>query len=677
MNSARDLFALDETCAGKRNCFPKRVPKPATIEIEAEPLSDLTDILKRLEESVSALGTRTQNLEDKLVGDMPGTGKPDRSPRIDGIHSTSGIDSSIPAALTGLESKLSQLEGLPDYLRQATVDLIQQSTKSQEYMETLVQRIESSVIERLERQHESFAEVSTAITSLRDLGRASDSGTRSSPQKSERDVEEFNTKLKVQAGLLQPGHSTAGHSTTGHHKAEAHKLDEYLIEQGVGAQFKEKSSVQIYDQIEKVAQADSHSKKTAAETLSFWMEKLKNRTFLQKRLEPPRGTLYQFVLSDAFNAASSALIVANTVVLGVQTDILITNAIASPESDEPAWFSPVNITFTVCFLLELLIRLIAEKLYFFIGRHFIWNMFDLAMVVLALLSELATLRMGNATFVRVVKIIRMFRAVRILRVFRFFRELRLMICSVMGSFVSLGWAFLLIFIMVYCVATLLCQSVASFFQDKGVDGISKTLSHDLDHYYGNIPRAMYSLILAVSGGLDWHMLVDPLSHVSPGLVVVAIAYVIFVVFGMLNVLTGVFVDRAAEFSHMDHDIVIESERRKVESLCVALKKLFKEIDVEGHGNVAWEEFNVHCQREDVKAYMGHLELNVEDTLELFRMLDDNANGMVNIDEFINGCLRLKGEAKSLDMLHLQASVNRVKEMLVLIGEQMIVATRSV
>merc|ERR1712232_1022536 len=44
-----------------------------------------------------------------------------------------------------------------------------------------------------------------------------------------------------------------------------------------------------------------------------------------------------------------------------------------------------------------------------------------------------------------------------------------------------------------------------------------------------------------------------------------------------------------------------------------------------------------------------LELDTSEAKGLFHLLDVKCNGRVNADEFVSGCLRLKGQAKSLDV----------------------------
>jgi len=52
-------------------------------------------------------------------------------------------------------------------------------------------------------------------------------------------------------------------------------------------------------------------------------------------------------------------------------------------------------------------------------------------------------------------------------------------------------------------------------------------------------------------------------------------------------------------------------------------------------------------------------LDIDQVRTLLTLLDRDQNGEVDIEEFITGCLRLKGGAKSLDMAILQYQVEWV------------------
>merc|ERR1711908_194036 len=66
---------------------------------------------------------------------------------------------------------------------------------------------------------------------------------------------------------------------------------------------------------------------------------------------------------------------------------------------------------------------------------------------------------------------------------------------------------------------------------------------EVRRYYGSYARTMISLVAAVSGGEDWMAIASPLVYAEFGVVVykMFIFFVMFVVFGLMNILTAVIV----------------------------------------------------------------------------------------------------------------------------------------
>ena len=51
----------------------------------------------------------------------------------------------------------------------------------------------------------------------------------------------------------------------------------------------------------------------------------------------------------------------------------------------------------------------------------------------------------------------------------------------------------------------------------------------------------------------------------------------------------------------------------------------------------------------MKAYLSSMELDVSQVKALFVLLDVDESGEVSVDEFVKGCTRLKGAARSMDV----------------------------
>lgn len=360
----------------------------------------------------------------------------------------------------------------------------------------------------------------------------------------------------------------------------------------------------------------------------------------------PRSALEKLVDSHMFHMACGVIIVANAIFIGVQTDVTVHNAASFPPVADPTWMHVCSLVFTAEFGAEVLIRIVAKGWRFLFGDDWKWNVFDLLLVIFSVTEEL--LQGYSLTYTRLLRGFRMVRVLRVIRVMRFFRELRLMVCSIVQSLVSLSWALVLLLLVMYLFTICFMHGISMYLHDGGRADVQK----DLVLWYGSIGDTMFALLLAVTGGEDWIKLVEPLSQISVFYQVLFSFYVLFVIIGVLNVLTSAFVQRACELSRLDRDLVIQSEMISDEAFLNDMKGIFEEVDEDGTGRITWEKFRQYLQNDDVQAYFATQQLDTTDARELFNLLDVNKNEEVGIEEFIMGCKRLRGQAKSSDMASL-------------------------
>merc|ERR1712125_73699 len=62
-----------------------------------------------------------------------------------------------------------------------------------------------------------------------------------------------------------------------------------------------------------------------------------------------------------------------------------------------------------------------------------------------------------------------------------------------------------------------------------------------------------------------------------------------------------------------------------------------------------EEFEHNLADESVQAVLATLELESSDVWMLFRLLDADESTKLDLNEFVRGCLQLKGNARSIDL----------------------------
>merc|ERR1712187_566899 len=136
-------------------------------------------------------------------------------------------------------------------------------------------------------------------------------------------------------------------------------------------------------------------------------------------------------------------------------------------------------------------------------------------------------------------------------------------------------------------------------------------------------------------------------------------YIFFCIFSVMNIVTGVFVDGAIQRSSQERDLRLEKERAQKEMYVSMLLDLLEEIDAEGKGVITREELQEAFKLERVQHYFSVLDIDIADSNYLFDMLDLDGSNEVDMEEFVTGCLRLKGNAKSIDIHTLMFEIKQV------------------
>merc|ERR1712110_150309 len=104
--------------------------------------------------------------------------------------------------------------------------------------------------------------------------------------------------------------------------------------------------------------------------------------------------------------------------------------------------------------------------------------------------------------------------------------------------------------------------------------------------YGNLVSSCVTLIASISGGLDWIDASWPLLQIDPMYLIVYLSFVMFCVFGLMNILTGIFVANTKEVSRIDRDLVIRAQLNDRKSFANQLKNILRSVDKDGTGTIS-------------------------------------------------------------------------------------------
>lgn len=378
----------------------------------------------------------------------------------------------------------------------------------------------------------------------------------------------------------------------------------------------------------------------------------RNSLDTEQLLHPIRIMAGQIVNSSLVTFVLMLMVFFHIVLLGIEINI---SATSNELVSIPLWFSNVNLAIVICFVLELVLRFVHLGCSgFWYGPDRGWNCFDLGIVLVMLVDLVIDFlsrqyaQLNDVQILQQLRFARTMRSIRIVRVFRYMPALRTLSISILSTMASLFWTLALLVLLFYSFGSMLTVIVVEHCRFVVINEGSEC-PEELTKHWSSVQQSMLTLFMAISQGMDWGIILNSLIGVSETAVVLLLLYVVITIFAVLNVVTGVFCNTAIESASADKDVAAVRQVQLKNHQVATLKNIFSEIDRNNLHKLSFEDV---CKGMDTPALAGFLEsigIRTDDVWTLFMLLDSDETGLIDLDEFVSGCMQLHGPAKSMQM----------------------------
>ncbi|CAK0885387.1 unnamed protein product [Prorocentrum cordatum] len=351
-----------------------------------------------------------------------------------------------------------------------------------------------------------------------------------------------------------------------------------------------------------------------------------------------------------FDMLCAFMIINNSIIIGFEVQWLTTS------DTEPEWTKIVGLLCFCFFFVELVIRVLADGVgcFFVFSENRNWNWFDFFLVTMSFVDFMAL--SGGDGLASVIgkgfKTIKMLRIIRVVRVFRFFNKLSQLAFMIVDSVKSLVWALIMLAIVIYVFAIFFTHYTSDHVRLNEMSDTSVLIRE----HFANLGMTVFTLFHCMLNGVSWYRIPSALYTIpgwtGPLLALGFVGYLSFTMLAVMNIITGVFVDNAVETARTQREFLVQKEMEVKEQWLKEMRKIFLEMDADSSGTVSKDEVNEFCNDDRVQYYLTALGLDVQDTEKLFDLLDEDNDGELELDEFLGGCLRLKGMARSIDVYSL-------------------------
>lgn len=367
--------------------------------------------------------------------------------------------------------------------------------------------------------------------------------------------------------------------------------------------------------------------------------------------------------SDGYELVIGCLILLSVLVLGLQLQYqgyLIGHALSYPRMGEspievwqniPDVLRWVDRSFTAIFVVDIL-----------------FNWIDLTVVICCVLEDVFSDEFPfDAPFLRMLRFAKVARALRVLRHAQFLGSLHLLLKSVRASVEVLFWSLCLLLVIQCIAGMLLMQLLQTYLQDGSIEA---SVRREVFRYYGTFSLTLLTMfeVLFANWAPACRILVDNVSEVfSIGFIV----YRCLVGFAVLNVVSAVFLQQTMKVAAADQDVALQQRQTATEAYTKKLETFFKKLDKSGDGYLTWAEFSAVLSSPKLQHWLGTLELETDDLVNLFNMMDDG-DGEISLEDFLHGARHLRGSARSIDVAEVLATSRRteakIEAVLTLIGQ---------
>lgn len=387
--------------------------------------------------------------------------------------------------------------------------------------------------------------------------------------------------------------------------------------------------------------------------------------------EPERTGFWAGVLkSNLFERCVLLVILLNAAFITYTTDY----AVDHPEDPTNFFISTAEVFFQCFYIVELILKLSVHRLFFFVNKDYIWNILD-AFLVVGAITDLTMMSVGtdnstankNLSFISILRLPRLTKVIRIFRVMRFFRKLNLLLKVVVSTLKLLFWCSIMLLVFFFMFAVVFTHGTATYLLSTTDEVAEPKKTQMLLDKFGSVSRSMISLYKASTGGIDWEDAAEPLTDCGHFYYGLFLFFIAFVLLALLNILTGLFVDRAMRGVAEDKDGMaiskLKADRKVVADLCRIFCAMTGE-DIEKDCKITAEHFKEFVSHPVMRARLAVLDLEIWNAQHFFDMLtgmSPSRSEEVDLVTFVTGCMQLRGPVKRINLHSVHEDLRKLKK----------------
>jgi len=252
------------------------------------------------------------------------------------------------------------------------------------------------------------------------------------------------------------------------------------------------------------------------------------------------------------------------------------------------------------------------------------------------------------------------KALRVVRVLGLFNDLRMMVTQMLHSLGALFWSMMFLLVIIYICAVTFMQAAIVYIRDTSR---TNSVAQGVKELYDSLPDAMYTMLLCITGGIQWKTAAEPIWHFGWAYGMLFIGFILISILGILNVVTSVFVERATNMKRVDRDFAFLEELQLMEKDVEDTMELFKVLDPDSKNSIWMQDIQKFLKEDRVIAHFAAMGIDVRDTTKFAHLFQEGDSGMLTMDAFVLGLMSLRGAVRESSTLSVILAVRKLESSL--------------
>eukprot|EP00929_Paragymnodinium_shiwhaense_P050577 TRINITY_DN25461_c0_g1_i1.p1 TRINITY_DN25461_c0_g1~~TRINITY_DN25461_c0_g1_i1.p1 ORF type:complete len:662 (-),score=113.44 TRINITY_DN25461_c0_g1_i1:411-2246(-) len=374
------------------------------------------------------------------------------------------------------------------------------------------------------------------------------------------------------------------------------------------------------------------------------------------------------IKNPLFESIFAVLILVSAVSMGLEQqyqgfDLAYKMSIPGYRPAEETWpharslFLVAENFFGVVFTLEVVLKLVVLRVEFF--RSF-WNLYDTTIILFWIIQNLTLFAISvDPLVLRLARMCRLLRLLRFVKAFQVFDVLHLLVHSLLACMTALMWSMVFLMLVMIGTSIIMIYLLEDEVQNPNIPIDQRLL---LYKYFGNFSNGLFSMYELTMG--NWvnisRCVVD---NVSEWFILFFVIYRTLVGFAVLKVITAIFNSETFRISQSDDAIMVMHKERQIAIHTRRMQALLLEGDESEDGYLSLEEFKDLLGDPRVLKWLAAQEIEVKDISLAFKMIDESGDGRISPEELVRGFSRLKGAARSIDIVTIMHAFHRLEVMM--------------